>query len=318
MSNGTFNSPLEVDFSQAAIDAFRNWLPGQYASEKQLRTTFGTQANPATFESVRKQLADPPSEWKLSPWLDFRTFMDQTQADVFAELVRYTNSKKATIPAGVVGGQQPSAYGGFDYSRLRHSLQWIEAYDIGGSNEILHSFWSQRPRRGRMQTYFLSGNKTTDTWFLWYYLAHGCRSVIAWPTVDGKPWFENGRIHPKVQRLSETFAEVQKSELGILSHPDTEPIFSPIAVLYSHPSVQVGWAIDASAHGKTWPRRSSSLDNSCLSSGKNRVAWDAVAGRPWASGSDHRPERVGQRFAQTQGHSASGSSSIIRTKPGRV
>jgi hypothetical protein len=124
-----------------------------------------------------------------------------------------------------------------------------------------------------MQTYFLTGDLRADQWFLWYYLAHGCRSVIAWPDIGGSAWFDNGNIDRRVERLADTFAQVQAPELNVLAHPDTEPIFSPIAVLYSPPSVQVGWAIDASAHGKTWPRRSSSLDNSSLSSGKNRVAW---------------------------------------------
>ena len=278
VSLGTFNSPLEVDYSEPAVQAFRKWLPTQYRGTAQLRDSWGLKSqqtpSPVPFERVRAQIQSrPPSEWKLARWMDFRSFMDQSQADMFADLVRATNLLAPGVPVGVVGGQQPSAYGGFDYARLRDSLQWTEAYDIGGTNEILHSFWSSAPRRGRMQTYFLSGNLSQDKWFLWYYLAHGNRGVIAWPDMKRQPWFQDGKIHPHVKKLADTFKQVQKDSLGVLAHPDTEPVFSPIAILYSHPSVQLGWAIDATAHGKTWPRRSSSLDNSCLSSGKNRVAW---------------------------------------------
>lgn len=36
------------------------------------------------------------------------------------------------------------------------------------------------------------------------------------------------------------------------------------------------WATDALIHGKTWPRRSSSLDNNGSNAGKNRVAWSKL------------------------------------------
>ncbi len=298
VSLGAFNSPLEVDFSPDSTSLFRQWLGKQYATTDALRRAWEEAAGaeragaslrpsspanvafaaldcePATFDSVREQISRlPPNQWRLAPWLDFRSFMDRVQAAAFAALVRRSGELAPGVPIGVVGAQQPSAYGGFDYSLLRHATQWMEAYDIGGTNEILRSFWSQAPRRGRMQTFFASGNLQVDQWFLWYYLAHGCRGVIAWPETAGKPWLERGAVHPHAEQLADTFAAVQANALSVLTHPDTEPIFSPIAVLYSHPSVQVGWAIDATAHGGTWPRRSSSLDNACLSSGKNRVAW---------------------------------------------
>lgn len=284
VSLGSFNSPLEVDYSPQTISAFRKWLKSQYSSSSAWQRAWRSQATaksagltstqPVTYETVRQQLKNlPPTKWRLAPWLDFRTFMDQMQAETFAASVQHARSHASSVPIGVVGGQQPSAYGGFDYSLLRHSVQWMEAYDIGGTNEILRSFWADTPRRYQMQTYFASGNAARDKWFLWYYLAHGNRGVIAWPDSGGKPWFNSGKINPAIEKLSETFAEVQADSLQALSSPQTQPVFSQIALLYSHPSVQVGWAIDATTHGKTWPKRSSSLDNSCLSSGKNRVAW---------------------------------------------
>ena len=280
VSMGTFNSPLEVDYSPASLELFRRWVKATYGRQDQLQAAWGllgereSSIEPVTYEAVRSQITSlPPSQWRLAPWLDFRSYMDRQQAAMFAHVVSVTNRLAPGVPAGVVGGQQPSAYGGFDYSQLRHATQWMEAYDIGGTNELLRSFWSEPPRRGRMQTYFASGNAAVDKWFLWYYLAHGCRAVIAWPDMGDKAWFDNGKLNPHIATLAPTFNDVQAKELSVLTHPNTRSLFSPIAVLYSHPSVQVGWAIDASTHGKTWPRRSSSLDNGCLSSGQNRVAW---------------------------------------------
>ncbi len=283
ISVGSFNSPLELDNSSLSLGIFRKWLPLQYPDEKSFHRAWGLsnsridELQPSTFESVRNQLNElPPAEWKLASWLDFRAFNDITLAVSLSELVRHSNERLPGVPAGVVGGHQPSAYSGFDYSQIRHALQWIEAYDIGGTNELLRSFWSQSPRPARTQTFFSSGNLATDQWFLWYYLAHGCRGVIAWPERNGRPWFEEGKIDPEIRKLSATFDAVQQAALSGLIDPETEPIFSPIAILYSHPSVQMGWAIDATAHGKTWPRRSSGLDNDCLSSGKNRIAWSRL------------------------------------------
>ncbi|MEM6363342.1 MAG: hypothetical protein AAF745_02875 [Planctomycetota bacterium] len=278
VSLGTFNSPLEVDFSPASVRAFQDWLNQTYPGGNALNRSWGVsdaaKCQPVPFESIRRQLESrPPRQWRLAPWMDFRTFQDETFSRVIAETTRHAMTHAKGVPVGVVGAQQPSAYGGFDYSRLRHVIQFIEAYDIGGTNEILHSFWNESPRKPRMQTFFASGNPSADRWFLWYYLAHGNRGVIAWPTVNGKPWFNEGRTHPHVSKLASAFEQVQDPALGVLSHPTTTAIQDPIAILVSQPSVRVGWAIDATSHGKTWPRRLSSLDNACLTSGKNRVAW---------------------------------------------
>ena len=280
VSIGTFNSPLELDYSPGSIRRFQSWVRGQYPDGDSMHRAWmevampQAELTPKPFEFVREQITDrSPHQWRLAPWMDFRTFNDDQFAGVLADATRHASKQADGAPVGIVGAQQPSAYGGFDYSRLRHSLQFIEAYDIGGTNEILNSFWSDTPRKPRMQTFFASGNVSQDRGFLWYYLAHGNRGVIAWPSIGGEPWFREGNVHPHVQALAETFQQVQSPSLAPLAHPNTRPLFDPIAVLVSHPSARLGWAIDASTHGKTWPRRSSSLDNTCNSTGKNRVAW---------------------------------------------
>jgi hypothetical protein len=46
-----------------------------------------------------------------------------------------------------------------------------------------------------------------------------------------------------------------------------------VALYYSHPSIQVSWALDATVHGGTWINRSSSLDSDNSVAGNNRVIW---------------------------------------------
>ncbi len=199
--------------------------------------------------------------------------MDWQFADVCARLTRVANDVAPGVPAGFVGAQQPSVYGGYDYDRLRDSVQWIEAYDIGGTNEILRSFWSGSQPRPRVQTFFSTGEARQDAWFLWYYLLHGNRAVIAWPDREGHGWFENGRLAPYLEENRATFREVQGEVSHQLLAKDVRFDPDPIAVLYSHPSVQASWATDVVTHGNSWPHRSSGLDSTCQTAGKNREAW---------------------------------------------
>jgi hypothetical protein len=280
VSLGSFNSPAEVDGSPLSVAGYRRWLQKQYGSILKLNATWGTsfgdfgEVEPVSFESVRRGHTKPPfARWNLACWMDWRSYMDTQFAECVAELARYANSLDPATPAGFVGGQQAAPYGGYDYAKLCKAIQWIESYDIGGSCEILRSLW-RKQRRPYVQTWFSTADARRDAWFLWYYLLHGNRGVIAWPDRDGS-WFhhKDGKIAPFIQQNAGTIQEVQ----GPVSRPilDVEATFDadPIAVYYSHPSVQATWAMDVVPHGSTWPRRSSSLDNGCQSAGKNRVAW---------------------------------------------
>ncbi|HLY74167.1 MAG TPA: alpha-amylase family protein [Planctomycetota bacterium] len=272
ISTGSFCSPIETDGSAASVSEYRKFLEQQYSTIGKLNAEYATsfrtfeEISPQSYEAFRPQLA-PNSIGKLnlSPWCDWRSFMDTQMAGALGELTRYANSLDPLTPAGFVGAQSPSAYGGYDYRKLAGAVQWMEAYDIGGSNEILRSFWGQK--RPHVQTYFSSKNPRQDSWFLWYYLCHGNRGVIGWP--DG--WFSNGKVADYIQASALTFKEVQ----GPVSRKiiNGEFVHDPIAIYYSHPSIQVGWAMDASTHRGTWPNRSSSMDNSIGTSNLTRVAW---------------------------------------------
>ena len=63
-------------------------------------------------------------------------------------------------------------------NRLARSVQFLEAYDIDGTNEILRSFWSASEARARGQTWFSKGNAKLDRWFHGYYFLHGIPGAI--------------------------------------------------------------------------------------------------------------------------------------------
>ena len=269
---GNFCSPAEVDGHPLAIAFYQKQLEAQYGTIGRLNQQYGSSyaafsaIAPRSFEAFRGQLTSAGiATLNLSQWCDWRSAMDSHFAAVLAELTRFANSIDPGVPAGFVGGQGPNAWGGYDYQKLSKAVQWMEAYDIGGSNEILRSLWSQK--RPHVQTFFSSHNPHLDAWFLWYYLCQGDRGVISWP----EDWFKDGKVADNISALAATFKEVQ----GPVSRQiiDGEFQHDPIAIYYSHPSIQMNWALDAACHGGTWANRSSSMDNAISTSNLARIAW---------------------------------------------
>ncbi|MEZ4529024.1 MAG: beta-galactosidase, partial [Desulfobacterales bacterium] len=277
ISLGTFTNPADLDIHPLSLDWFREWLKKEYGTVNALNRQWNTayrdfaEVMPQGFEQIRKNLTPgQPGQWNLSPWMDFRHFMDFQFAAVLAELTRHANGIDPKTPAGFAGAQAPSPWGGYDYAMLCRSVQWMEAYDIHETNEILRSFWN-RDKRPSMQTFFSSGDLKTDSWFLWYSLVHGNQAAIAWP----EAWFpaEKGQISPHILNLRETFQQVQGEISQHILHPDTVSAPDPIGIYYSHPSVQAGWVTDAAVHRGTWHRRMTSLDNDNQSGGILRTVW---------------------------------------------
>jgi hypothetical protein len=105
-------------------------------------------------------------------------------------------------------------------------------------------------------------------------MLHGNQAVIAWP----EGWFgsSGNEIAPHVLANKETFEEIQ----GKISKPIVDPkaVFDPdpIGIYYSHPSLQVGWAMDAIVHGKNWVNRNGSIDNQNQTMGVLRNVWCKV------------------------------------------
>ncbi|HYE06172.1 MAG TPA: beta-galactosidase trimerization domain-containing protein [Planctomycetota bacterium] len=278
VSTGSFCSPIEADGHPLSVAGYRRELERTYGTIAALNAQYGTDHHdfaaiePQSFEAFRRQLTkDGIATLNLSAWCDWRAAMDTQFADCLIDLTNFTNGLDPAVPAGFVGGQSPNAFGGYDYRKLTKAVQWMEAYDIGASNEVLRSFWDQRS--SRMQTFFSSENPKLDSWYLWYYLCHGNRGVIAWPNVDAKnqPWFANGAVADFIAANAETFKEVQ----GPVSQKilGGEFVHDPVALYYSHPSIQLSWALDAAPHGGTWPNRLSSMDNHLSTSGLSRIGW---------------------------------------------
>ena len=261
---GSFTQPIpwRVNGDDAA---YARWL-GEYYGEYS-----GGAAPPARWASpddALAQLGRPLRDIDLSPLLDRLTYNDSVWANFVGALVERCNREDPSTPCGIVGGQAPSPWGGYDYAKLAGKVQFVEAYDLGSSQEILRSL---APGIPRVTTHFHDDRRGVgnDAWLAWHHFAHGNRGMIAWVD-DG--WFAGGNPRPWLDRFAPTLRE-----LGEVQGPKmvgASALSDGIAIYYSHPSIQVSWVLDSEPHGATWPNRN---DDHRLGTSHNvRRAWELL------------------------------------------
>ena len=129
-SLGTFVNPCDVDVSKDSVRQFRSWMKKRYKTIDALNAQWDSGfrsfniIKPIGFEQIRRKLSFRRfSGWNLSAWMDFREFMDIQFAETLKELVAYSNTIDPCTPAGIVGGQAPAPWGGYDYGRLSRAVQ---------------------------------------------------------------------------------------------------------------------------------------------------------------------------------------------------
>ncbi len=239
--------------------AYAKWLGEIYGPNAPKRDRW------VTYEDIRPKLEG----WRLrdfdaSPLMDQWSFNDSYWNNFIGDLVEYANGVDPHTPCGFVGGQCPNAFGGYDYAKLMRKVQFLEAYNRGSSQAIIRSFNPQGAIPA-VTTHF-HRSPEDDTWQTWYYLAHGNRGFIGW--VEG--WFDGDRPKPWHDQVAPTYLEAANKIGPLLAR--AEWIHDGVAVYYSHPSIQLGWILDAAAHGKTWTNRNG--DERLGASHMVRRAWE--------------------------------------------
>ncbi|HEU4754679.1 MAG TPA: beta-galactosidase trimerization domain-containing protein [Armatimonadota bacterium] len=271
------SSPLRAAY---ALDDEVSW--GHFVHPTMWRVTDDPQAYPAwlaevygaaapsrerwiTYEEVRP-LLDRWSvrEFDASPLLDQWSFNDSVWCNFLGDLVEHANSVDPETPCGIVGGQAPNAFGGYDYAKLMRKVQYIEAYNLGSSQAIIRSF---NPHNALPAvTSHFHQSVEDDIWQVWYYLAHGNRGHIGW--VEG--WFDGETPRPWHDQVAPHYRQAG-DKIGPLLQ-GAEWRHDGVALYYSHPSIQLGWVLDAAAHGKTWVNRDG--DHRLGASHLVRHAWE--------------------------------------------
>ena len=239
------------------------------AYEKWLKEVYGPNAPKRTTWISYNDMLPKLSGWDIasfdaSPLMDQWTFNDSIWNNFLGDLVEYANSVDPATPCGFVGGQSPCAFGGFDYARQMRKIQYLEAYNMGGSQSIVRSF-NPHNAMPTVTSYF----HQTDSdalWQLWYYIAEGNRGHIGWV----ENWF-NADKSPKewIKTCAPQFIEAGQKIGPLLTGAEWK--HDGVAIYYSHASIQLGWIMDAQAHGKTWTNRNG--DDKLGASHLVRKAW---------------------------------------------
>lgn len=239
--------------------AYERWLARYYGGK-------APKAQYVTPDFCLPQLKRQLKDIDFSPFLDRMTYNDSVWANFVGKLVEAANRADPATPCGFVGGQAPNLWGGYDYAKIMHKTQFIEAYNLGSATHIIRSF---NPRNAMpvVTTHFHNDQRGTanDIWQAWYYFAHGNRGMIGWV----EKWFDGKRPRPWLRQFSPTL-----KELGGVQGPKlvgARWLHDGVAIYYSHPSIQVSWLLDSEAHGRTWVNRGS--DHKLGTSHLVRQAW---------------------------------------------
>jgi hypothetical protein len=237
--------------------AYQKWLESYYGRPHR--------AQYVTPDACLRQLRRPLRELDFSPFLDRMTYNDSVWANFVGKLVAATNENDTKTPCGIVGGQNPSLWGGYDYAKLTKKVQFIEAYDMGSSHEILRSF-NRDNSKPIVTTHFHKEGARDDSWKAWSRFAHGQRGMIAW--VAG--WFDGKEPKPWLKEFAPTLKELGQRQGPKLIGAKWQ--HDGIAIYYSHPSIQVSWILDSEPHKSTWTNRGK--DDMLGTSHNVRRAWE--------------------------------------------
>lgn len=239
--------------------AYPRWLAEVYGASAPRRDRW------VSYDDIREKLAEwSVAEFDASPLMDQWSFNDSTWANFVGGLVEYSNRLDPATPCGIVGGQMPSAFGGYDYAKLMRKVQFIESYNLGSSQAIIRSF---NPRNALPAvTTLFHKSADDDIWQAWYYLAHGNRGHIGW--VEG--WFDGETPKPWHAQVAPAYLEAGGKIGPLLTGAEWK--HDGIAIYYSHASIQLGWILDATAHGRTWVNRNA--DERLSSAAHVRHAWE--------------------------------------------
>jgi hypothetical protein len=182
--------------------------------------------------------------------------MDTAFSNLLAECTKVVREGDPFCPAGILGTQAPSAFGGWDYWKLVNAVDWFEPYELGNVWDIIMSW--RKPRTVVNQTVFVSQLGAQRYYIANSFLKGSRGSFVFAPNYvfsnDGK------LISPILTALRLQWGEL-RSGLSKLRNRLTE-LNQPVGVYYNQASRRVSWLYDTEEDGTTWPRCFSSWDAS--------------------------------------------------------
>ena len=232
MSTTHYVTPYDYDFHPDALDAFRQWLSGEYADVAALNAEWETAF--ASWDEVLPMTAhEVKDRGNYAPWADHREFMDVAFAGFFDWTRERLREKDAGAGVGMSGSQAAEAYGGYDWSRLARSLDFIQNYTHHNTPIMQRSFAPGLPR-APWYGYTMRNPAARRT--LWWRLFSG--------NYGGSYWSATFMFRPDLLPSAMTVdmaPVVREMQGGIAKLLRNCTRHSDIAVHYSHASIRAAF-----------------------------------------------------------------------------
>jgi hypothetical protein len=243
----------DFDLSTESLAGFRSWLQTQYSSLDALNAEWGT--NYTSWDQVMPELtrtAMRRGDDNFAAWSDFKAWMDVAFARALRAGADAVHSADPTARSAIEGAQVPG-WGGYDYTLLAHTVDVMEIYDTYENLPILRSF---NPPVVPLITAF--GSSPQQLHAIWREWLRGCRGLVLW---DDKSRIvsADGALGADGQGYAPVFAAL-RGRIG-RAVLDAEPVFDPVAVLYSPPSFRVSWILEHRPRGDAWITRTAAQED---------------------------------------------------------
>jgi Beta-galactosidase len=239
----------DFDLSPVSVAGFRTWLHSQYGSLAALNTEWGTAY--ASWDSIQPEITNVAmarTDDNFAAWNDFKAWMDTSFADALRIGTDAIHLADPTALSAIEGVQIPG-WGGYDYTKLVRAVDVMEAGDDGVNVSIIRSL---NPRIVPLTTGFAA--TPADLHQLWRAVLDGARGLVLWDE-------DNGIVRPDASPgpRAAAYAPVFATLRGTIGRRlvNAEPIYDPIAILYSPVSFRVRWMLDHRPAGSAWMQRSS-------------------------------------------------------------
>jgi len=265
-------NPIDWCHRPTTLSHFPAFVRAFFGGEEEALRTLGVSdlrsLHPMLTDTARKRFFRVhPDPRALVPWNVARAFSDERFADFLAHAALQAREILPGTPVGFLGGQMPSAFGGFDWQALLQRVDVVEPYGHGATPALVRSLSRSSTRRFRTilleQRNIQSVIQEIDHAFL-----RGAAGVIVFSSRELLP---GGTLAPRLSLLS--------PHLRLLSSPgarrfrEGRPLEPQVAILHSMPSVRLHWMLDSEPDGKAWIHRSTSYEITRSTQARTRQAW---------------------------------------------
>jgi Beta-galactosidase trimerisation domain len=200
--------------------------------------------------------------WNVTPWCDFRNFMDQTFADAVLRAAAICKAEDPDARCATEGGQSPFPFGWYNYEQVLRADDVIEPYNGGNNVEVIRSLKPSAIMIHTVGYQYTAGTPLTDRDRLiqrrarrpvWWALFHAHRGTLIWDANLPDYQFvdpQSRQFTPAADTYSGVFNEV-RAGLGKL-FVNAQRTHDGIAIHYSPPSDQIHWLLDNAKYARQW------------------------------------------------------------------